>query len=795
MFPLGSAFRGRGGDASEDDGDVEEKGDEYGDGGSDDQREGYAIPQPKLQVTHDGQLEEKLLVRTEGWMYKKGGAVNQRLGRKNWKKRWFILSTFDFRGQTGYELQYFDRPNGSLKGSVGLMDVVIFCEARTKHHKIKYEFQLNLPNGGTLELSCDDDKEREEWIETLNMVIAFMRTLTHPVAMVLNGYDPLDEDDVDVYEMGQQIALNCQAFGPGLYGAEAGKREQFVLQIYDVEGMQVTRGGMPVTCTISNEDLLYYVKVLDNNDGTFSAYYMLGTPGKYKLSIRLNDEHEIHGSPFDIEILPSKTVASCSTAEGEALTSVYPEEISTFTVIARDALGNAKTRGGDPFEVSILGPAKPRSVEDNEDGTYTVTFEAQDPSKAQYYAANTLQINVSLYGKPIAQSPFRPIILEAPPQSNYGAYTQSAEELREAEERRRQLFSGDDDDDDDVDAASAQQDAARLNLDADADASGRPEQVPVAPPQPRRASQAPEDIASVGNSSLDRVKRARERALQKRQTGASGTSGADAGVDSAAVPVRKGSIASASLGNVSATASVLSPADEATLKAQFQQGLPGAFNAATDDDRLFWGLLSGALASPGVIELLTSNLKSMKQAFDLLSETIDGYRVIKLPGVKRLLQELGVTPLKCTERDAQLAFTLMQQAQSNGAVPAASILGGTVLDFAHFVKFLAGLCILSVAKNATLHAEYNSLEVNLPARLFHLLSTGPPLTLPPTFTPLHSIPLLSTLTGQGGLSHDQLGLWGPHQAGNPQEQSQGPGPLSRVKCKKKCLKRDSTRLS
>lgn len=262
MFPLSDALkrRVRMVEAHSDDGEDEEKDDVAADD-EENEFEGYVIPQPRLHVTHDGRLEDRLLVRTEGWMYKKGGAVNQRGGRKNWKKRWFVLAPFDFLGQDAYELQYFDKPGGTLKGSVGLSDVVIFCEARTKHHKIKYEFQLNLPNGGTLELSCDDATEREEWIETINMVIAFMRTLTHPAAMVLNGYDPLDEEDQEIFQMGEEIAANCQAYGPGLYGSEAGKREQFVLQVYDVMGQQVSRGGMPVTCTISNDEALYYVKV------------------------------------------------------------------------------------------------------------------------------------------------------------------------------------------------------------------------------------------------------------------------------------------------------------------------------------------------------------------------------------------------------------------------------------------------------------------------------------------------------------------------------------------------------
>ena len=100
-----------------------------------------------------------------------GGAVNARGGRKNWKRRWFVLTPIEYKGdRSAYELRYYDGPNGRLKGSVGLFDVEIFCEARSYHRKVKYEFQIVLQNGGVLQLSCDDPEEREEWLETLNMV-------------------------------------------------------------------------------------------------------------------------------------------------------------------------------------------------------------------------------------------------------------------------------------------------------------------------------------------------------------------------------------------------------------------------------------------------------------------------------------------------------------------------------------------------------------------------------------------------------------------------------------------------
>lgn len=203
------------------------------------------------------------------------------------------------------------------------------------------------------------------------MVVAYTHKMRNTAAASFNldGYDPLFEDDEEVYKIGQEIALNCQAFGAGLFGAEAGQHGQFIVQINDTLGQKVTRGGMPITVTIANEECLYYLRVHDNKDGSYFMHYMLYKPGKYTLAIRLNDEHDIFGSPFQMEIMPSKTVPEQCVACGECLAFIPTNATSTFTIIAKDVFGNPKTRGGDPFELGVMGPATLNAMEDNGDGT------------------------------------------------------------------------------------------------------------------------------------------------------------------------------------------------------------------------------------------------------------------------------------------------------------------------------------------------------------------------------------------------------------------------------------------
>eukprot|EP01031_Cornospumella_fuschlensis_P036737 gene36737-44562_t len=280
--------------------------------------------QARLVMTHDGNLDTSTLPRMSGYMYKKGGAVNARGGFRNWKKRWFVIAPVDFFDHEGFELQYYDAPNGTLKGSVSLSGVDLYCEKKSKHKKVKHEFQIKLQAGGILQLSCDEEEDREEWLESLKLIILYMQRITTDAAITLDGYDPALDDDEAVFRIGEELAQNCQALGPGLFGAEAGVASSFLLQIHDLLGQKVTRGNMPVTASIINEELgvLYYCAVVDNEDGTYFCQYTIPTAAKYSLHVKLNGEHAIFGSPFELTVLPTKTHAAACSAAGEVLEKI-----------------------------------------------------------------------------------------------------------------------------------------------------------------------------------------------------------------------------------------------------------------------------------------------------------------------------------------------------------------------------------------------------------------------------------------------------------------------------------------
>lgn len=200
----------------------------------------------------------------------------------------------DYRGKEAFELIYYDAPNGAKKGNVSLFDVEVYCETKSTHKRVKYEFQLLLQNGGIFQLSCDSEQERDEWIASLNMIISYQRKILftsgylsllrhlsiYSICLIIpsmtyrysiSGYDPLYEDEDDCYELGEEIGQMCKAVGPGLVGSEAGQKTHFLIQVNDINGDPASEGGMPITATISDDTHLFYIKIIDNHNGTYGG--------------------------------------------------------------------------------------------------------------------------------------------------------------------------------------------------------------------------------------------------------------------------------------------------------------------------------------------------------------------------------------------------------------------------------------------------------------------------------------------------------------------------------------------
>ena len=110
-------------------------------------------------------------------------------------------------------------------------------------------------------------------------------------------------------------------------------------------------------------------------------------------------------APFVLHVEPGATAPVQSTAYGVALQGGTVGTALSFTVVARDAYGNRRTLGGDPFYCIIYGPGTTGTlgdipVVDAGDGTYLFTFTAK--------VVGMHSIIVLMGPDSIANSPFTP---------------------------------------------------------------------------------------------------------------------------------------------------------------------------------------------------------------------------------------------------------------------------------------------------------------------------------------------------------------------------------------------------
>lgn len=188
------------------------------------------------------------------------------------------------------------------------------------------------------------------------------------------------------------------AEGPGLEGGEQNKEGVFTIHSVDGDGNPVTTGGDPFEVKVTGPDGEVKPSITDNNDGTYTVKYTPDGHGDYKIDVSLHDE-PIKDAPFHVKIKPAPD-ASKSWAEGPGLEEAWDNEPAVFTIHSVDLDGNPRTEGGDPFTVDIDGPSPvTANIDDNGDGTYTVTYEPDAPGD--------YTVKVNLDGQPIKDSPFK----------------------------------------------------------------------------------------------------------------------------------------------------------------------------------------------------------------------------------------------------------------------------------------------------------------------------------------------------------------------------------------------------
>ncbi|XP_034962294.1 filamin-B isoform X4 [Zootoca vivipara] len=178
--------------------------------------------------------------------------------------------------------------------------------------------------------------------------------------------------------------------GPGLGTAvRAG-----IPQSFTVDTSKAGVAPLDVTVT-APRGLAEPVNIVDNGDGTHTVAYTPTKEGPYTVAVKYADE-EIPRSPFKVKVLPTYD-ASKVTASGPGLSSHgVPASMPTeFAVDARDA-------GQGLLSVHVTdqeGKPKRVDVQDNQDGTYAVTYL---PDKTGRYS-----VGIKYGGDDIPLSPYR----------------------------------------------------------------------------------------------------------------------------------------------------------------------------------------------------------------------------------------------------------------------------------------------------------------------------------------------------------------------------------------------------
>jgi len=181
-------------------------------------------------------------------------------------------------------------------------------------------------------------------------------------------------------------ASKSKAFGPGLEGGASKEPTFFTIVANNRKGDPVGSGGDRFDVTVSDPyDGEVKTEVVDNKDGTYTVNYKPVDVGNHKIVVQ-HEGKNVADSPYHVrvETSPSGADPQKSRAYGPGLQEAIGGEPAHFTIEARNKAGDRINRGGDPFDVEVLGPDDTPvevRVVDNRDGTYGVTYNPVDPGR------------------------------------------------------------------------------------------------------------------------------------------------------------------------------------------------------------------------------------------------------------------------------------------------------------------------------------------------------------------------------------------------------------------------------
>ena len=147
-----------------------------------------------------------------------------------------------------------------------------------------------------------------------------------------------------------------------------------------------------------------------------SVLYLIEAAGEHQLHVSLAG-HPVHGSPFQLTVLPGPTDPLATTARGSGLLQARRGQVAAYLVTARDACGNHRPHGGDRFAAQLrfggsgadgdgdAGAATACEIVDCEDGTYLGVFTLPASRRAPF-PGGVVKLDILANDLPIQGSPF-----------------------------------------------------------------------------------------------------------------------------------------------------------------------------------------------------------------------------------------------------------------------------------------------------------------------------------------------------------------------------------------------------
>jgi len=205
-----------------------------------------------------------------------------------------------------------------------------------------------------------------------------------------NLFDHISNSPKDVLIDPGTVAANCIAYGPGLEaGNEDTEPAHFTIEARDKNGVKRTEGGDPFVVEVMGPTGPVPCDVVDNNDGTYGVTYNPEDAGRHDIAVTLEGK-PIKGSTFRVDIVAGAWA-------GKSIIETF-----SFVVHASDKRGRPLTVGGAKIGATVTKPdgqqCKETKVEDKNDGTYVVSFKAQQ--------GGNYKVSTKIDGREIVGSPF-----------------------------------------------------------------------------------------------------------------------------------------------------------------------------------------------------------------------------------------------------------------------------------------------------------------------------------------------------------------------------------------------------